>query len=299
MPIKCWHKVRNFYKETGKLSKRLFDLRWSFLTTFTKVRIHNMWQECKNVAKIFQREGGSHFVKQMKLTRLSSRPPCRVYSERSSSPKHTISYFEQREQDFNCAPMARKCVTRKCVGSWAPQDAAVKNREENWENSKRTLTYPHTVLPHGSIPTILVSRPLVWISDEMELSHMKYANHSSLTTCGWISDEMEVSRHLTLNSSAINNPSLVHSSRSVQHSKTVQFLKQFSFPSLFFFFGGPGEHLKARLRKNFIGEANSIAGQLLITPSLTHSLRCTQRSKTVQFPKQFSHSPLCFWWTKS
>ena len=103
MPIRCWHKVRNFYKETGKLSRRLFDLRWSFLTTFTRARIHNMWQECKNVAKIFQREGA--------------------------------------------------------------------------------------------------------------------------TTCGWISDEMEVSRHLTLNSSAINNPSLVHSSRSVQHSKTVQFLK--------------------------------------------------------------------------
>ena len=117
MPIRCWHKVRNFYKETGKLSKRLFDLRWSFLTTFTRARIHNMWQECKNVAKIFQREGGgSHFVKQMKLT----------------------------------------SVTRKCVGSWAPQGAAVKNRVENWENSKRTLTYPHTVLPHGSIPTILV-----------------------------------------------------------------------------------------------------------------------------------------------
>ena len=58
MPIRCWHKVRNFYKETGKLSKRLFDLRWSFLTTFTKARIHNMWQECKNVAMIFQREGG-------------------------------------------------------------------------------------------------------------------------------------------------------------------------------------------------------------------------------------------------
>lgn len=58
MPIRCWHNVRNFYKETGKLSKRLFDLRWSFLTTFTRARIHNMWQECKNVAKIFQREGG-------------------------------------------------------------------------------------------------------------------------------------------------------------------------------------------------------------------------------------------------
>ena len=118
MPIRCWHKVRNFYKETGKLSKRLFDLSWSFLTTFTRARIHNMWQECKNVAKIFQREGGggSHFVKQMKLT----------------------------------------SVTRKCGVSWAPQGAAVKNRVENWENSKRTLTYPHTVLPHGSIPTILV-----------------------------------------------------------------------------------------------------------------------------------------------
>ena len=60
MPIRCWHKVRNFYKETGKLSKRLFDLRWSLLTTFTKARIHNMWQECKNVAKIFQRGGGGH-----------------------------------------------------------------------------------------------------------------------------------------------------------------------------------------------------------------------------------------------
>ena len=76
---------------------------------------------------------------------------------------------------------------------------------------------------------------LWWVQQSIiHLSHMKYANHSSLTTCGWISDEMEVSRHLTLNSSAINNPSLVHSSRSVQHSKTVQFLKQFSFPSLFF-----------------------------------------------------------------
>ena len=77
----------------------------------------------------FSKGGGG--VKQMKLTGLSSRPPCRVYSERSSSPKHTMSYFEQREQDFNCAPMVRKCVTRKCGVSWAPQGAAVKNRVEN------------------------------------------------------------------------------------------------------------------------------------------------------------------------
>ena len=158
MPIRCWHKVRNFYKETGKLSKRLFDLRWSFLTTFTKARIHNMWQECKNVAMIFQREGGG--VKQMKLTGLSSRPPCRVYSERSSSPKHTMSYFEQREQDFNCAPMVRKCVTRKCGVSWAPQGAAVKNRVENRKFKAHSHLPPHC--------------PPTW----------KYTNHFSLTTSG-------------------------------------------------------------------------------------------------------------------
>ena len=39
-------------------------------------------------------------------------------------------------------------------------------------------------------------------------------------------------------------------------------------------------------------ELDSIAGQLLVT--LVHISRSVQRSKTVQFPKQFSHSSLCF-----
>ena len=113
---------------------------------------------------------------------------------------------------------------------------------------------------------------LWWVQQSLiHLSHMKYANHSSLTTCDWISDEMEVSRHLTLNSSAINNPSLVHSSRSVQHSKTVQFLKQFSFPSLFFFFGGPGEHLKAGIRKGLYRW-----GQFHCRSAVNHTISYTQ-----------------------
>lgn len=105
-------------------------------------------------------KGGGGGVKQMKLTGLSSRPPCRVYSERSSSPKHTMSYFEQREQDFNCAPMARKCVTRKCGVSWAPQGAAVKNRVENRKFKAHSHLPPHC--------------PPTW----------KYTNHFSLTTSG-------------------------------------------------------------------------------------------------------------------
>ena len=39
-------------------------------------------------------------------------------------------------------------------------------------------------------------------------------------------------------------------------------------------------------------ELDSIAGQLLVT--LVHISRSVQRSKTVQFPKQFSHSSLYF-----
>ena len=78
MPIRCWHKVRNFYKETGKLSKRLFDLRWSFLTTFTRARIHNMWQECKNVAKIFQKEGGGVTLCQTNETHQCDKKMCGV-----------------------------------------------------------------------------------------------------------------------------------------------------------------------------------------------------------------------------
>ena len=46
-----------------------------------------------------------------------------------------------------------------------------------------------------------------------------------------------------------------------------------------------------------MGEADSKAGQLLVTHLLVthpHSSRSIQHSKTVQFPKQFSNSPLFY-----
>ena len=43
-----------------------------------------------------------------------------------------------------------------------------------------------------------------------------------------------------------------------------------------------------------MGDADSIVGQLLVTPSLVHGSRSDQPNKTVQFPKQLSKAPLCF-----
>ena len=37
-----------------------------------------------------------------------------------------------------------------------------------------------------------------------------------------------------------------------------------------------------------MGDADSIVGQLLVTPSLVHGSRSDQPNKTVQFPKQLS-----------
>ena len=142
MPIRCWHKVRNFYKETGKLSKRLFDLRWSFLTTFTKARIHNMWQECKNVAMIFQREGGSNKW---------NSPDCQVdlhavFTRKDPHLQNIPWVTLNRENRISIVPQWQENVWQENVGCHG--HPRVKNRVENWENSKRTLTYPHTVLPH-------------------------------------------------------------------------------------------------------------------------------------------------------
>ena len=49
-------------------------------------------------------------------------------------------------------------------------------------------------------------------------------------------------------------------------------------------------HPRSRLRKRLYGRSSLHAGH----SSLIHSSRSVQHSKTVQFPKQFSHSSLCF-----
>ena len=65
---------------------------------------------------------------------------------------------------------------------------------------------------------------------------------------------------------------------------------------LFVFWWTKSQHPRSRLRKRLNGEADFITGQLLVTHllSLVYSSRPVQRSKTVQFPKQFSHTSLCF-----
>ena len=89
--------------------------------------------------------------------------------------------------------------------------------------------------------------------------------------------------------SAITHPSPIHSSRSVLCSKTVQFPN--SFHTLFFVsWWTKSWHPRSRLRKRLYGRSSLHAGH----SSLIHSSRSVQHSKTVQFPKQFSHSSLCF-----
>ena len=70
---------------------------------------------------------------------------------------------------------------------------------------------------------------------------------------------------------------------------TVQFAN--SFHTLFFVsWWTKSWHPRSRLRKRLYGRNSLHAGH----PSLIHRLRSVQHSKTVQFPKQFSHSSLCF-----
>ena len=59
------------------------------------------------------------------------------------------------------------------------------------------------------------------------------------------------------------------------------------------------EHPRSRLRKRFSGWSQLHSRSAISHPSLVHSSRSVRQSKTVQFPKQFSHTSLFFWWTKS
>ena len=99
--------------------------------------------------------------------------------------------------------------------------------------------------------------------------------------------------------SAISHPSLLHSSRSVHHSKTVQFPKQFSRSSLslfFFFFLFFGDH---NCKRDFEGEADAITGQLLVTHPLctVQDLFSTARQST--FQNSFHALLYSFWRTRS
>ena len=93
--------------------------------------------------------------------------------------------------------------------------------------------------------------------------------------------------------SAIGHPSIIHSSRSILHSDTVQFRKQFSHSSLCFLVDQVLAY-RSRLRKRLYGWSWLQSRSAVSHPSLIHSSRSIQRSKTVQFPKQFSLSSLCF-----
>ena len=108
----------------------------------------------------FSKGGGG--VKQMKLTGLSSRPPCRVYSERSSSPKHTMSYFEQREKGFQLCPNGKKMCDKKMWGVMGTPGCCSEKQSRKLRKFKA-----HSHLPPHCPPT--------W----------KYTNHFSLTTSGF------------------------------------------------------------------------------------------------------------------
>ena len=93
--------------------------------------------------------------------------------------------------------------------------------------------------------------------------------------------------------SAIGHLSLTHSSRSILHSDTVQFRKQFSHSSLCFLVDQVLAH-RSRLRKRLYGWSWLQSRSAVSHLSLTHSSRSILHSDTVQFRKQFSHSSICF-----
>ena len=163
MPIRCWHKVRNFYKETGKLSKRLFDLRWSFLTTFTKVRIHNMWQECKNVAKIFQREGGGGVTlcqtNETHQIVKSTSMPYLLGKILISKTYHELLWTKRT--GFQLCPNGKKMCDKKMCGVMGTQGCCSEKQSGKLRKFKA-----HSHLPPHCPPT--------W----------KYTNHFSLMTSG-------------------------------------------------------------------------------------------------------------------
>lgn len=153
-------KVRNFYKETGKLSKRLFDLRWSFLTTFTKARIHNMWQECENVAKIFQREGGGVTLCQTNETHQivkSTSMPCLLGKILISKTYHGLLWTETT--GFQLCPNGKKMCDKKMWGVIGTPGCCSEKQSGKLRKFKA-----HSHLPPHCPPT--------W----------KYTNHFSLTT---------------------------------------------------------------------------------------------------------------------
>ena len=93
--------------------------------------------------------------------------------------------------------------------------------------------------------------------------------------------------------SAVSHPSLVYSLRPVQRSKTVQFPKQFSHTSLCFLVDQVlASQIKTEEETSWWSWLHY--GPAVSHPSLVYSSRPVQRSKTVQFPKQFSHTSLCF-----
>ena len=74
---------------------------------------------------------------------------------------------------------------------------------------------------------------------------------------------------------------------------------QFSFENsfhtpLFVFWWTRSWHPRSRLRERFYGWSWVQSRSAVSHPSLIHSSRSIQHSKTVQFPKQFSLSSLCF-----
>ena len=93
--------------------------------------------------------------------------------------------------------------------------------------------------------------------------------------------------------SAIGHLSLTHSSRSILHSDTVQFRKQFSHSSLCFLVDQVLAH-RSRLRKRLYGWSWLQSRSAVSHLSLTHSSRSILHSDTVEFRKQFSHSSICF-----
>ena len=99
--------------------------------------------------------------------------------------------------------------------------------------------------------------------------------------------------------SAIGHLSLTHSSRSILHSDTVQFRKQFSHSSLCFLVDHSLSITDQGWGRDFMGEVDSKAGQLLVT-YLLHTVQdpfCT--ATQFSFENSFHTLLFVFWWTKS